>query len=112
MAQAAVMLSPNLRMIHPSVTGYCGKADFEKKCLVKSTAGTWEAADSVQPTAGKEAETHHGQSPGEQQLTSPSWILYHFIYSTQLSIALHVKTANSSGNKQVFPIRKRYNETC
>lgn len=31
MAQAAVMLSPNLRMIHPSATGYCGKADLEKK---------------------------------------------------------------------------------
>lgn len=54
------MLSPNLRMIHPSATGYCGKADFEKKSWVKSTAGIWEAPDSMQPTAGKEAETHHG----------------------------------------------------
>lgn len=31
MAQAStVMLSPILRMIHPSATGYCGKAGFEK----------------------------------------------------------------------------------
>lgn len=27
---STLMLSPNLRMTHPSATGYCGKADFEK----------------------------------------------------------------------------------
>lgn len=77
------------------------KSRLWKECLVKSTAGTWEAPDSKRPTAGKQAEIHHGLSPGEQGLTNPmSWLLWPFTYSTQLSIALHGKTANSSGNKK------------
>lgn len=83
------------------------KQTLKKKCLVKSTAGTWELPDSMQPTAGKEAEAHHGQSPGERGLTNLTfWILWHFIYSTQLSIALDVKLLIHQATRKCLPLGK------
>lgn len=107
MAQAAhSTLSPSLRMIHPSATGYCGKADFEKNAGLNLQLAFGKLPTQCSQQR-KEAETHHGQSPGQQGLTNLTfWMLWHFIYSTQLSITLHVKIANSSGNKKCLQLGK------
>jgi len=66
----------------------------------------------MQPAAGKKVERHNGLSPGDQGFTDPAlWVLWHFIYSTWVSIVLHVKTANSSATKKCLQLQK-YNETC
>lgn len=65
----------------------------------------------MEPAARKKVEIHNGVSPGDQGFTNPtSRVLWHFIYSTWVSIVLHAQTANSSVGKKCLQLEK-YNET-